>query len=52
MDGTLVDSMAGVTGAWELFATKYPGLNVKEILGCAFFTLILDTLLFQWFSLR
>jgi hypothetical protein len=36
MDGTLVHSMAGVIGAWELFATKYPGLNVKEILGCAF----------------
>jgi len=33
MDGTLVDSMAGVIGAWNLFATKYPGLDVKEILG-------------------
>jgi len=32
MDGTLVDSMAGVQGAWELFATKYGGLDVKEIL--------------------
>ena len=36
MDGTLLDSMAGVIGAWELFATKYPGLDVKEILRCAF----------------
>jgi hypothetical protein len=36
MDGTLVDSMAGVIGAWELFATKYPGLNVQEILGCRY----------------
>jgi len=34
MDGTLVDSLAGVTGAWELFATKYDNLDVKEILGC------------------
>ena len=36
MDGTLVDSLAGVTGAWELFATKYDNLDVKEILGCAY----------------
>ena len=27
-----VDSTPGVTGAWESFATTYPGLNVPEIL--------------------
>lgn len=32
MDGTLVDSTAGVVGAWETFAETYPGLNVTEIL--------------------
>jgi beta-phosphoglucomutase-like phosphatase (HAD superfamily) len=39
MDGTLVDSVAGVTAAWELFARKYPGkdVNVEEILSCGFF---------------
>lgn len=42
MDGTLVDSMAGVIGAWELFATKYPGLNVQEILGCRYHFIWLD----------
>lgn len=41
MDGTLVDSMAGVQGAWELFATKYSGLNLKEILSCGYFSGIL-----------
>ncbi|EIW61472.1 phosphatase [Trametes versicolor FP-101664 SS1] len=35
MDGTLVDSTDGVVGAWELFAEKYPGLNVTEILSSA-----------------
>ncbi|KAI0824714.1 phosphatase [Trametes gibbosa] len=32
MDGTLVDSTDGVVGAWELFAEKYPGLDVTEVL--------------------
>jgi len=27
-----VDSTPGVIGAWESFATTYPGLNVSEIL--------------------
>lgn len=27
-----VDSTPGVIGAWESFATTYPGLNVPEIL--------------------
>ncbi|KAG0709811.1 HAD-like domain-containing protein [Suillus ampliporus] len=32
MDGTLVDSTAGVIGAWETFAETYPGLDVQKIL--------------------
>ncbi|KAI0265810.1 phosphatase [Gloeopeniophorella convolvens] len=32
MDGTLVDSTAGVVGAWETFAKTYPGLDVQNIL--------------------
>ncbi|KAH9942582.1 phosphatase [Amylocystis lapponica] len=32
MDGTLVDSTDGVVGAWELFAEKYPGIDVTEVL--------------------
>ncbi|KAI0637977.1 phosphatase [Trametes polyzona] len=32
MDGTLVDSTDGVVGAWELFAEKYPGLDVGQVL--------------------
>lgn len=32
MDGTLVDSTAGVVGAWEVFAQSYPGLDVHNIL--------------------
>ncbi|KAF9076852.1 HAD-like domain-containing protein [Rhodocollybia butyracea] len=32
MDGTLVDSTAGVVGAWELFKQKYPNINVENIL--------------------
>jgi hypothetical protein len=34
MDGTLVDSTAGVEGAWSSFAETYPHLNVQEILAC------------------
>lgn len=34
MDGTLVDSTDGVVGAWELFAEKYPGLDVTVVLSC------------------
>lgn len=38
MDGTLVDSVAGVTAAWEIFAKRYPDkdINVKDILSSAF----------------
>ncbi|KAI0921636.1 hypothetical protein AcW1_004445 [Taiwanofungus camphoratus] len=32
MDGTLVDSTDGVVGAWELFAEKYPGVDVTTVL--------------------
>ena len=32
MDGTLVDSSAGLIGAWETFAETYPGIDVREIL--------------------
>jgi hypothetical protein len=34
MDGTLVDSTAGVVGAWTTFAKAYPGIDVHEILSC------------------
>ena len=36
MDGTLVDSTDGVVGAWELFAEKYPGLDVTQVLSCTY----------------
>lgn len=38
MDGTLVDSVAGVTAAWEIFAEKYPDKNidVRDILSSGF----------------
>jgi len=32
MDGTLIDSTAGVTGAWDYWGKKYPHLNIHEIL--------------------
>ncbi|KAF8165520.1 HAD-like domain-containing protein [Crassisporium funariophilum] len=32
MDGTLVDSTAGVVGAWELFRQTYPTIDVHHIL--------------------
>ncbi|KAE9410141.1 HAD-like protein [Gymnopus androsaceus JB14] len=35
MDGTLLDSTAGVVGAWELFKVKYPNINVEDILSSA-----------------
>jgi len=35
MDGTLIDSTAGVVGAWEEFAKMYPDINVKDILSSA-----------------
>lgn len=34
MDGTLVDSTAGVVGAWQIFAQTYPGIDVHNILSC------------------
>lgn len=35
MDGTLVDSTAGVIGAWETFAETYSGLDIPKILSSA-----------------
>lgn len=32
MDGTLVDSTAGVVGAWDIFHESYPDIDVKKIL--------------------
>lgn len=32
MDGTLIDSTAGVIGAWNLFKKTYPGIDVNTIL--------------------
>ena len=39
MDGTLVNSVAGVAAAWEVFRMRYPdkGINVKDILNSGFF---------------
>lgn len=34
MDGTLVDSTAGVEGAWDLFRETYPSIDVQNILSC------------------
>jgi len=34
MDGTLVDSTAGVIGAWEVFRQSYPDIDVDCILSC------------------
>ncbi|KAF5388056.1 hypothetical protein D9615_000562 [Tricholomella constricta] len=39
MDGTLVDSTAGVVGAWELFRQTYPGIDVENILSCKSYSL-------------
>ncbi|KAF7332251.1 hypothetical protein MKEN_00106300 [Mycena kentingensis (nom. inval.)] len=35
MDGTLLDSTAGVEGAWAVFKRSYPGIDVEEILSSA-----------------
>ncbi|KAJ2916456.1 hypothetical protein MD484_g4021, partial [Candolleomyces efflorescens] len=35
MDGTLVDSTAGVEGAWHEFSISYPGIDVHDILSSA-----------------
>ncbi|VDC06654.1 unnamed protein product [Peniophora sp. CBMAI 1063] len=32
MDGTLIDSTAGVIGAWKIFEKDYPGIDVHDIL--------------------
>jgi phosphoglycolate phosphatase-like HAD superfamily hydrolase len=41
MDGTLIDSTAGVQGAWEKFAQKYPFIDLKEILSCQYLIYLL-----------
>ncbi|KAF9028447.1 HAD-like protein [Hymenopellis radicata] len=35
MDGTLVDSTAGVEGAWEVFKEKYPSIDIDHVLSSA-----------------
>ncbi|TRM68111.1 HAD-like domain-containing protein [Schizophyllum amplum] len=35
MDGTLIDSTAGVNGAWEMFAKDYPGVDMDKVLSSA-----------------
>ncbi|KAF4575089.1 HAD-like Sugar Phosphate Phosphatase [Pleurotus pulmonarius] len=35
MDGTLLDSTAGVVGAWEKFKETYPGIDIHKILDTA-----------------
>ncbi|KAI0311444.1 phosphatase [Amylostereum chailletii] len=35
MDGTLIDSTAGVEGAWNLFKDRYPHIDVERILSSA-----------------
>lgn len=35
MDGTLLDSTAGVVGAWEKFKETYPGIDIHKILDSA-----------------
>ncbi|EAU84628.1 phosphatase [Coprinopsis cinerea okayama7 len=35
MDGTLVDSTAGVEGAWKVFKKSYPHIDVHDILSSA-----------------
>ncbi|PBK72796.1 phosphatase [Armillaria solidipes] len=35
MDGTLVDSTAGVEGAWEVFRQTYPSIDIHEVLSSA-----------------
>ncbi|KAF8969463.1 HAD-like domain-containing protein [Flammula alnicola] len=44
MDGTLVDSTAGVVGAWELFRQSYPSIDVHDILSSAHGVRTIDNL--------
>lgn len=36
MDGTLVDSTAGVEGAWALFKEKYTDIDIRHVLSSEF----------------
>jgi beta-phosphoglucomutase-like phosphatase (HAD superfamily) len=46
MDGTLIDSTAGVVGAWEEFAKMYPYVkdNMRDILSSCVAQFCLDFL--------
>ncbi|KZV75120.1 phosphatase [Peniophora sp. CONT] len=44
MDGTLIDSTAGVVGAWNLFKQTYPGIDVHNILSSAHGVRTVETL--------
>ncbi|KAJ6515691.1 HAD-like domain-containing protein [Mycena sanguinolenta] len=44
MDGTLVDSKAGVEGAWDVFALSYPGIDVTQILSSSHGVRTIDNL--------
>ncbi|KAF8742452.1 hypothetical protein AX14_004320 [Amanita brunnescens Koide BX004] len=44
MDGTLVDSTAGVMGAWQTFANSYPSIDVQEILNSSHGVRTIDNL--------
>ena len=43
MDGTLIDSTAGVIGAWRLFEKTYPGIDVHDILSSEQLSRLRDT---------
>lgn len=34
MDGTLIDSTAGVEGAWKEFQKTYPHINAEHVFSC------------------
>jgi len=44
MDGTLLDSTAGVEGAWERFKQTYPTIDVREILSSSHCVRTVDNL--------
>ncbi|KAF9462297.1 phosphatase [Collybia nuda] len=45
MDGTLVDSTAGLAGAWETFAKSYPEIDVAHILATSHGVRTVDNLI-------
>ncbi|KAF7301855.1 hypothetical protein MIND_00751400 [Mycena indigotica] len=44
MDGTLVNSTAGVEGAWDLFKQTYPNIDVEDILSSSHGVRTIDNL--------